>query len=430
MQESINEAAKAKTHLKITKRSIEAITPAEHPVLRYDEKLAGFGVRVMPSGRRFYFARYRNKHGRSRWFTIGEHGKVTADAARTKAQRILQTVAIDGGDPSGEREAFRAAPTVNNLLDRYIREHLEQRCRPRTIESFKGIVDRDLRPELGHLKVAAVTRQDMHKLHAAKADTPRQANIVLSVCSKVFNLAEVWEMRPEGSNPCRRIQRYRENHRERFLSGEELARLGSTLRQAESGGLLRKNGVPTLYRRITTATIELLLFTGCRLSEVLNLKWEQVDFGESKIILLTTKSGRPQQVTMNGPARQVFKELEASKCSDWVLPSVSSIKRSLSKSGIEAAWAKLRAAAQLDDVRLHDLRHTVGTYAGQSGANAFLVRDLLRHKNLAMTGRYVNRADDPVRTLSEMVGEQISAAMSGRPAAEVMPLKGAKSAGY
>lgn len=413
-----------KSHIKITKRSVESIEPRETGALIwYDEKLAGFGVRVMPSARRFYFARYRNKHGRSRWFTIGEHGKVTAEAARRTAQRILQTVAVDGRDPSGEREAFRAAPTVNDLLDRYVKEHLEKRCRPRTVESFKGIVDRDIRPELGHLKVAAVTRQDMHKLHAAKSETPRQANMVLSVCSKVFNLAEVWQMRPEGSNPCRKIERYQENHRERFLSGEELGRLGATLRQAESRGLLRKNGVPTLYRRVTTAAVELLLFTGCRLSEVLNLKWEQVDFAEGKITLLTTKSGRQQYVTMNAPARQVLRELEASKSSEWVLPSVSSTKRPLSKAGIEAAWTKLRAAAQLEDVRLHDLRHTVGTYAAQSGANAFLVRDLLRHKNLAMTGRYVNRADEPVRTLSDQVGERISAALCGQVLADVVRFK-------
>jgi Arm DNA-binding domain/Phage integrase, N-terminal SAM-like domain len=191
MQDSINETAKEKTGIKITKRSVENLEPLPSGALvRYDDKLAGFGVRVMTSGRRFYFARYRNKHGRSRWFTIGEHGKVTAEAARKKAQGILQTVAVDGRDPSGEREAFRAAPTVNDLLDRYVKEHLEQRNRPRTIDSFKGIVERDIRPEIGHLKVAAVTRQDMHKLHAARSKTPRQANMIVSVCSKVFNLAE------------------------------------------------------------------------------------------------------------------------------------------------------------------------------------------------------------------------------------------------
>lgn len=133
-----------KSHIKITKRSVESLGARETgSVIRYDEKLAGFGVRVMPSGHRSYFIRYRNKHGRSRWFTIGEHGKITAEAARRAAQRILQAVAVDGSDPPGEREAFRAAPTVNDLLDRYIKEHLEQRCRLRTIESFKGVVERD-----------------------------------------------------------------------------------------------------------------------------------------------------------------------------------------------------------------------------------------------------------------------------------------------
>jgi hypothetical protein len=214
MQDSINETAKEKTRIKITKRSVENLEPVRSGALvRYDDKLAGFGVRVMTSGRRFYFVRYRNKHGRSRWFTIGLHGKVTADAARTKAQRILQTVAVDGRDPSGEREAFRAAPRVNELLDRYIAEHLEKRNRPTTIERFKGIIEHDIRPELGHLMVAAVTRQDVHRLHAARVKTPRQANLIVAVCSKIFNLAETWEMRPEGSNPCRKIERYRENHR-------------------------------------------------------------------------------------------------------------------------------------------------------------------------------------------------------------------------
>jgi len=424
---AINETTKRKNRIKLTKRSVESLPAAATSVVCYDDKLAGFGVRVMASGRRFYFARYRNKHGRSRWFTIGEHGKVTVDAARAKAQRILQTVAVDGGDPSGEREAFRAAPTVSDLLDRFIAEHLERRNRPATRTAYRGIVERNIRPELGYLKVASVTRQDMHRFHAGLSSTPRQANYILAICSKAFNLAELWEMRAEGTNPCSKIERYRENRRERFLSAEELGRLGSTLRRAETVGLpaheAKPDGHRTLYRRVTTAAIELLLFTGCRLSEVVNLRWEQVDFAVGTITLLETKSGRPQLVMMNAPARQVLKALEANKNSEWVLPSASNVSRPLSATVLETAWGRIRTAAQLKDVRLHDLRHTVGTYAGQSGANAFLVRDLLRHKNLAMTGRYVNRADDPVRTLSDQVGERIAAGLAGRSTAEVVALK-------
>jgi integrase len=423
-----------KNRIRLTKRSVDSLRPETAAVIWYDDTLSGFGVRVMPSGRRFYFARYRSKHGRSRWFTIGEHGKVTVDAARTKAKGIFQTVAIDGVDPSRDREAHRAAPTVSDLLDRYLSDHVEKRNRPRTRASFKGIVERDIRPALGHLKAAAVTHQDMDRFHCARSATPRQANLILAVCSKAFNLAEVWGMRPDGTNPCKKIEHYRENHRERFLSAEELRRLGETLRQAETIGLPWKVGPEsthpvksehrrTVYKRVTTAAIELLLFTGCRLSEVLELRWAQVDFDASTIALLETKSDRPQLVTMNAPARQVLRELEAIRASEWVLPSPKNNNSPISKAGIETPWSKIRKAARLDDVRLHDLRHTVGTYAGQTGANAFLVRDLLRHKNLAMTGRYVNRAADPVRTLNDQVGERISAALAGRPAAEIVPMK-------
>ena len=392
MPETINQSRAGSNRIKVTKRSVESLPTRDQPSIWYDDRLVGFGVRVMASGRRFYFARYRNKHGRSRWFTIGEHGKVTADAARAKAQRVLQTVAVDGTDPSGEREAFRAAPTVSDLMDRYIVEHVERQNRPRTRDAVKEIVGRDLRPSFGHLKVAEVTRQDVHKFHAAQAHRPRQANLIIAVLSKAFSLAELWEMRPEGSNPCRKIERYPERHRERFLSAEELARLGAVLRRAETEGLPWKNGGRTLYRRVVTGAIDLLLYTGCRLSEVLNLRWDQIDFAAGLIKLASTKSGGPQLVTINAPARQVLKTLKAEqRGSEWVLPSVSNPKQPISKANIEDAWKKIRIAARIEDVRMHDLRHTVGTYAGQTGANAFLVRDLLRHKNLAMTGRYVNR---------------------------------------
>jgi integrase len=425
INEHLIESAARKTEpIKLMKRSVESLRPGSAPVVRYDDRLSGFGVRVMPSGRRFYFVRYRNKHGRSRWFSIGEHGKVTADAARSTAQRVLQAVIVDESDPSGERESFRAAPTVSDLFDRYIVEHVERKNRPVTCKEFKRIVERDLRPELGQHKAAAVTRQDIDRMHSARAATPRQANLILAVCSRAFNLAELWGMRAEGTNPCSKIERYRENRRERFLSADELGRLGATLRQAESEGLPWKAGTGRrLYTRVTTGAIELLLFTGCRLSEVLNLRWDQVDFEAGTITLVETKSGRPQVVVMNAPARQVLRVLEQAKASPWVAPSTSDPKRPLSKSAIEAIWQRMRTAAKIEDVRLHDLRHTVGTYAGQSGANAFLVRDLLRHKNLSMTGRYVNRSDDPVRTLSDQVGERIEAGLAGRPVAQVVTLK-------
>jgi integrase len=437
---------------KLTKRYVDSVKPQANDQVIFDEKIPGFGLRVKAkTGVRSYVVQYRNQQGRSRRLTIGKHGKVTADTARKDAQRIFDAVR-SGKDPVAERRAYLDAPIVNDLLDRYIVEHVEKRNRPSTREEIKRLIERHIRPELGKHEVAAVTRQDLSKLHRKLADTPRQANFVLAVCSKAFTLAETWSMRPDGSNPATKIERYPENARERFLSGEELTRLGVTLRQAETKGLpwnVKIKGLKskhlakpenrhTLYSPTTTAAVKLLLFTGCRLSEMLNLRWDQVDFEAGIITLRQTKAGRPQVVAINAPARQVLMQLHNAKRSELVLPAprnpnpsrskseqqrIADENRPLSKTVMENAWQRIRAAAKLEDVRLHDLRHTFGSHAGQSGANAFLVRDLLGHRDLSMTGRYVNRADAPLRTLSEMVGERIAAGLAGGKSGEVVTLR-------
>lgn len=421
---------------KLTKRFVDSLSPQEADQVIFDDLVPGFGVRVMPSGIRSYLVQYRNAQRRSRRLTIGKHGTLTVDQARDRARKILEAVR-DGRDPVAEKRAFLEAPTVNELLDRYLAEHVNKRNRASTAAEVQRLVERHIRPKLGTHKAAGVTARDVEALHQGMAGTPRQANFVLAVCSKAFALAETWQERPVGSNPCRGIERYPEQHRERFLSGDELVRLGDVLRLAVSDGLPWSDNLKpskhlpkpenrrSIYPRVTTAAIELLLYTGCRLSEVLNLEWSRVDLTESLITLRETKAGRPQFVVVSAPARRVLGELSPSLNSTarWVLPSRDDTERPLSKTAIEQAWQRLRHVAKLDDVHLHDLRHTLGTYAGQTGANAFLVRDLLRHRTLAMTGRYVNRANDPIRTLSDQVGTRIEAGLAGQPVTKVVALK-------
>ena len=310
-------------------------------MLTWDDEIAGFGLRVQSSGERSYFVQYRNAQGRSRRMTLGRHGKITADEARKTALRVFAAVR-EGKDPLAERRAYIDAPTVGDLLDRYITEHLERRNRPTTRAEFRRLVECHIRPALGSQKVAAVTRQDIAKLHGRLAETPRQANLVLSICSKAFSLAEKWSMRLDSTNPCRRIDRNPEQHRERFLSAEELLRLNDTLRKAEREGLpwvvdekkLTAKHLPrsenrrTAYPRVITAAIELLLYTGCRLSEVLNLQWEQVDLENGTTTLRETKAGRPQVVVLNAPACRVLKSLSSTRAT-WVLPSPPPIRCAL-----------------------------------------------------------------------------------------------------
>ena len=188
---------------RLTKRVVDAIVPGPSDAFVWDGEVKGFGLRVKSSGVRSYLVQYRNAEGRSRRLTLGKHGVLTPDEARGQAKRALAKVA-EGADPVANRNAFRAAATVGELLDRYVTEHVERRNRRTTAAEVKRLVERHIRPRLGALKVASVTRQDIGQLHRSMAATPRQANFVLSVCSKAFNLAEAWGMRPEGSNPCRR----------------------------------------------------------------------------------------------------------------------------------------------------------------------------------------------------------------------------------
>lgn len=405
---------------KLTKRLIDSLSGEAGDRIEWDSELRGFGVRVTPKGVKSFVIQYRNISGRSRRHTIGQFGAWTVDAARAEARALL--VAVDkGGDPAGDRQTRHAAPTVADLMARYIADHVTPHNAASTAEQVRDIVAKKIVPVLGSRKIADVERDDVEQFQRQLSETPRLANLSLSILSKAFNLAEGWKLRPQNSNPCRGIKRYKENARERFLAPEEIARLGTVLDEAETVGLpwradpdtatakhRRKDNPLTPVDPTVVAVLRVLLFSGARLSEILELEWRHVDTTAGTLALPKVKGGTRQAHPVGETAMELIVAVDRTDGSPWVFPRRSDPARHVSAEVVENAWHRIRAHAGIADVRIHDLRHTVGTLASASGANAFVIRDLLRHRGVAMTNRYVNKATGPVKEMADAVGRVIA----------------------
>jgi integrase len=416
---------------RLTVRMLESIRPERGVRFHWDAEMPGFGLRVscknaLDVPTLAFVAQYRNADGRTARMTLGRWPQMRPEAARKRAQQVL-AAAARGEDPATELSERRSAPTVADLLDRFMSEHVEKRLSVATRADYAAIVARHLKPAFGRRKVRDVARADVTRWHSSHAHIPRQANAAVAVLSKAMNMAEEWGLRAENSNPCRRVQRYEENRRERFLSDAELAAIGAALREAQSRGLpwrLRADLAPEKARHRAAAdnqrtfvsataldVIRLLLYTGARRGELLSLEWAHVSFERGELMLPEKKGGRRRAHPVGAEALALLSRRQ--RRGPYVFPRDGDDARHITASVLQAVWERVRAAAGVGDVRLHDLRHTVGTYASETGANAYLLRDLLRHKTAAMTDRYVNRADRPVRVLSDRIGARIAAGLAG-----------------
>ncbi|MFG1393703.1 tyrosine-type recombinase/integrase [Xanthobacter agilis] len=419
---------------RITKRVVDAAAPRADKWFTWDSEIPGFGLVVMPSGTKSYVLRYRTAEGRDRRMALGRAGVLTPDQARAMAREALVKV-TSGADPLAERRDRRAGATMNDLFDRYIAEYLPLLA-ARTSGERRRLIDKHLRPEVGLLTVEGFGVQDARRLHFAMRRTPIQANAAIEALSKAMALAEEWGLRPEGINPCSRVKKYPANARDRFLSYDEIVRLGAALEEAETTGLPwdvdegmanAKHLVKPENRRTpvdpaAVAVVRLLLLTGARLSEITELQWPHVDFHRGTLALPYQKGRARRAHPVAASALDVLARWRRVEGVPWVFPSASDANRAITVSVMQNAWQRIRHRAGLDDVHLHDLRHTFGTAASRSGGNAFQIRDVLRHSGIAMSARYVNPDADPMRALTETVGESLSAALAGR-TGEVVPLK-------
>ncbi|MEX2166522.1 MAG: site-specific integrase [Methyloceanibacter sp.] len=394
----------------ITKRSVDASKARKADSYLWDRELPGYGLKVTPAGRKVYLVQYRlgGRKGRTRRVTIGQHGTVTPTFARAEAKRLLGEIAA-GRDPAAQRDKMRADKSVAAVLEQFMFEHVRPKLKPSTAEGYQRAARLHVLPSLGHHPIGEVKRADIARSHHEMRAKPYQANSTLAMLSKFFGWAEKRGLRPDGSNPCRHVEKYREESRERFLSQAELGRLGDALNSAERD----KSCSPWII-----AAIRLLALTGARRNEILTLRWEHVSEEHKCLMLPDSKTGR-KAVHLNAPALALLQTIPRLEGNPNV---ICGEKPGHHLVNLEKPWRRIRKAAELDDVRLHDLRHSFASVAASGGQSLVVIGKLLGHSQPATTARYAHLADDPVKAASDAVGRHIAAAMAGGITGEVVDL--------
>jgi integrase len=394
---------------KITIKSVAALNAkGGKEATLSDSALAGFEVRARAGGAKVYAIRYRVGGGRCaemRRYTIGKHGSPwTPDQARAEAKRLLAMVAA-GKDPADAKSKAKAAPTVAEFAERFLAEYAEAKRKVSTAKEYRRLLNKIILPALGRRKVADINRMDITKLHHAHRATPYQANRMLAVMSKMMNLAERWGLRPDGSNPCRHVERYDERKRECLLSADELSRLADAL--ADYGG-----------SPYCVAAIKLLVFTGARLNEILGLEWQWIDFGRGEAHLPDSKTGA-KTLHLPAPALEVLSALPRVEGNPHVIIGK---KPGAALVNLEEPWRSIRKAAGLDDVRIYDLRHAFASIAASRGMGLRIIGKMLGHTQAQTTLRYAHLFSKPVKDAAEAVAGEIAAAMQSGRSATVQPL--------
>ena len=377
---------------KLTKRYIDTLAAREKEYFVWDDQLKGFGARVYPNGGKRYVAQ-TFRRGKTIRVQIGRHGTLPFDEAKARARSIIADI-DDGRNPNKEKEAERLSPTVAQLAERFLEEYVPVHCKPRTQVEYEHAVKRYILPDLGSIKVVALGRDDVAALHHDMREKPYQANRTLGVVSKMMNLAEAWGLRPDRSNPCYHVRKYKENKRERFLTAEELARLGKALDEEES------------FAPSAVTAFRLLLYTGARLSEIQTLRWEYIR--GNRIHLPDSKTGA-KTIPLNGPALEILANVKRVEGNPYVIVGTSD---GAHLTDLQKPWRRVRKAAELEDVRIHDLRHTFASEAVIGGESLPMLGRILGHTQTQTTARYAHLADDPLQRASDRVARSLRKALT------------------
>ena len=392
----------------LTERAIRDAQAGPKTVILWDAQVKGFGVRVTPTGAKSFILNYHLGGHRYRRATLARCSEMSLKAARERAGRELAAIRSGEGDPLERRREAREAPIVADGIEQFLGEYVPGRIErgrmaERTATDYRQQCNRYILPAIGKRRVADVKRHDIERM--LKPLKPVQRNRVAALTSRLFNLFESWEWRPQHSNPVRGIERAREQPRDRVLEPSELAALAGALNDAESSS-------PAAVAAIRFAAV-----TGLRIGEVLAIRWEHIAFETGRLTLPETKTGRRVH-DLPTPAVEILAALP--RINGWCF--TTGPDAAVTYKTTRAIFARVAEAAGLSDVRLHDLRRTVMTNAAMAGVGTHVLRDLLGHKTTAMADRYVRAVGNPVRDAREAVAGQMAAMMQGK-GGEVVPME-------
>ena len=378
--------------LRLTKRIVDGLKPSGKDAIFWDRDLAGFGVRVHATGRKLYIVQSRGPAGLKR-ATLGPAGEKTVEERRREAAAAIDRIKR-GEDPKPPEPA--PEPTVADLAELCLKDHVAARCKPKTAKNYRMSIERHILPALGTKALKDVAPEDAAGLHHGLRGTPAAANQAIWVLSKMYRLAESWEMVPPGRNPCRHVRQYRDTPRERFLTPDEFRRIGDVLKTFEAEGSMQPSAI---------AAIRLLMLTGCRSDEILTLQWDDIDRAARVLRLRDSKTG-PRMVPLTGPVLKVLDGIEREDGVPWVLRGAKPKSR---LACLSWHWRRVRKATGLHDVRLHDCRHSYASRALALGEGLPVIGRLLGHARVGTTAKYAHLVRDAEKAAAARTGGSIAA---------------------
>ncbi len=379
--------------MKLTQNSIKRLKPKETRFTLWDDQIAGFGVRVQTSGRKSYVLKYREGGGgrsaRQRWYTIGSCDAMSLHKAREDARRLLGEVA-SGSSPQAQKMQLRRQSSLKEVWERFVERDFVA-LKPNTQAEYKAMWKNYLLDEFGRRRAKEITKSDIEAFLQTLQDKPYRANRLLALLSRLMNLSESWGVRELNSNPCRHVKKYKEKSRERYLSKGELTTLFKVLDEMVSAHQVTQ-GVANALR--------LLVLTGARRNEIVNCETAWVDLKSSQINLPDSKTGS-KKIYLNKEALPIIqRQIKLSLGSKYLFPSPV---KDVPITNISKVWRKVRTAAGLSDVRIHDLRHTAASILVNDGVPLPIIGKFLGHKQSRTTERYSHIMDDPVRRAAQSI---------------------------